>query len=167
MKKVSSSNPSWRFRKKKPKQINLVKAGWLLKTKYTPVNKLIKKLDVIFSTYKRLSALSPQGYIRCFTCGAFLTFRMADCGHYIGRENMSTRFEEKNTECQCHSCNRYAEGKKDIFAINLQKKYGAGILEWLNQKKGEIKQFTASELEDLISKYKKLLTELKKGQIDG
>lgn len=156
MKKVKN----WRFRTKKTKQINLVKAGWLLKTKYVSVSKLIKKLDIIFSKYKRLFNVTKQGYIRCFTCNAFLTFRQTDCGHYIGRENMSTRYEEKNTEPQCHSCNRFAEGKKDIFAINLQKKYGADILLWLNKKKNEIKQWTATELEELISKYTKLLAEM-------
>jgi len=145
------------------KTINIVKAGWLLKTKYTPVNKLIKKLDRVFSEYIRRSALTPQGYIRCFTCGAFITFHQADCGHYVGRECMSTRFEEKNCAPQCHSCNRYAEGRKDIFAINLQKKYGQGILEELNRKKNEIKQWTAEELEEKIIYYQqkiKTLTEI-------
>ena len=156
MKKVRN----WRFRTKKPKQVNLVKAGWLLKTKYVPINKLIKKLDIVFSKHKRLSALTSGGCIRCFTCGAFLTFRQTDCGHYVGRECMPTRYEEKNTEPQCHSCNRFAEGKKDIFAINLQKKYGAGILEWLNQKKNEIKQWTVPELEEKIIYYKQKIKEL-------
>jgi hypothetical protein len=151
---------SWKFRKKPKKQQNLVKAGWLLKTKYVSVPKLIKKLDIIFSKYKRLSNMNKGGYVRCFTCGAFLTFRMADCGHYVGRECMATRYEEKNTEPQCHSCNRFAEGKKDIFAINLQKKYGVDILVWLNNKKNEIKQWTAPELEALIKKYQTLLQEL-------
>lgn len=142
------------------KSINIVKAGWLLKTKYTPVNKLIKKLDRVFSEYIRRSALTPQGYIRCFTCGAFITFRQADCGHYVGRECMSTRFYERNVAVQCHSCNRYAEGRKDIFAINLQKKYGSEILDWLNKKKNEIKQWTAPELEQLITTYQQKLKEM-------
>ena len=142
------------------KPINIVKAGWLLKTKYTPVNKLIKKLDRVFSEYIRRLALTPQGYIRCFTCGAFITFRQADCGHYVGRECMSTRFYERNVAVQCHSCNRYAEGRKDIFAINLQKKYGQGILEELNRKKNEIKQWTAGELEEKIEDYKQKLKKL-------
>lgn len=141
------------------KSINIVKVGWLLKTKYKPVNKLIKKLDRVFSEYIRRSALTPQGYIRCFTCGAFITFRQCDCGHYVGRECMSTRFYERNVAPQCHSCNRYAEGRKDIFAINLQKKYGQGILEELNRKKNEIKQWTAGELEEKIEYYKQKVRE--------
>lgn len=160
------SNQNWRFRKKKPKKINLVKAGWLLKTKYVSVPKLIKKLDVIFSKYKRLSNLTPQGYIRCFTCGAFLTFRMADCGHYVNRDRMSLRFEEKNTECQCHSCNRDHEGRKSIFALGLQKKYGIGILDWLHTKENEYKNWTAPELEEKIVYYKAKI-KLLEGQING
>ena len=152
---------SWQFRKnKKTKQVNLVKAGWLIKSNYTPINSLIKNLDILFSKYKRLSNLTSQGYIRCFTCGAFLTFRMADCGHYVGRECMATRYLDENTACQCHSCNRFAEGKKDVFAINLVKKYGVDILDRLNKLKHSTKQFTADELQEMIVYYKTKVKEL-------
>jgi hypothetical protein len=149
----------WRWKNtkysdKKKKEVNLVKAGWLMKNNYVPLKSLITKLDNIFSRYKRLSALMPAGYIRCFTCGAFISFRETDNGHYIGREFMGTRYCEENTECQCHSCNRFAEGSKASFALNLIKKYGPGILERLDKLKNERKFFTSAELEELIVYYK-------------
>ncbi len=148
--------------KKKERRVNLVKERWFMRQpKYTPLPKLIAKLDRIFSQYKRLSNLTPQGYIRCFTCGKFCSFRETDCGHYIGRENMNTRYLDENTEPQCHYCNRFAEGRKDEFAINLQRKYGSRILDILNQKKHEFKQFTSIELEGMITCYKQRVNDLK------
>jgi len=155
---------NWRWKTKKKKQVNIVKAGWLMKTKYIPIKKLIKKLDIVFSKYKRLSNLTPQGYIRCFTCGGFFTYRQTDCGHYIGRECLATRYLEENTAPQCHDCNRWAEGKKSIFAINLQKKYGKDILDKLHAKENEIWQPTAYELETLILFYKQKTLELLAGE---
>ncbi len=153
----------WRWKTKKKKPVNIVKARWFLRgTEYIPIKRLILKLDRLFSKYKRLSNLTPQGFIRCFTCGGFFTYRQIDCGHYIGRECMATRYLDENTEPQCHSCNRFAEGKKAIFAINLQKKYGKDILDKLNAKAQEIWQPTTYELEELIIKYTTTLNNLGK-----
>lgn len=138
----------------------MVKQNWLKKIKYVPVPVLIKRADTIFSKFKRLSALMPAGYIRCFTCGGFISYRETDCGHYVGREYMSTRFLEENTAPQCRSCNRFGEGMKSTFAVKLQAKYGPGILEHLEALRQTQKFFTAPELEELIKFYKAKVKEL-------
>jgi hypothetical protein len=144
--------PRWQWNKPKKQVSEFYRKFPKIKIKRSV--DLVKKLDIVFSKYKRLSALTSQGYIRCFTCGGFFTLRQIDCGHYIGREHMGTRWEERNTAPQCHTCNRFREGQKDIFAQNLQKKYGIGILEWLNDKKNKITQFSSNDLEDMIEEYK-------------
>ena len=149
---------TWQWKKKKKPVSEFYQK--FPKIKYKTTEGLIKKLDNLFSKYKRLSALTPQGYIRCFTCNGFFTYRQIDCGHYIGREYMGTRYENRNTEPQCHDCNRFGEGRKDVFALKLQKKYGPGILEELNDQRNKITQFSVEELESMIVYYKIKVKEL-------
>lgn len=152
---------SWKWKHKEKKPVNLVKLRWFMKHPLgAKEDGIIDKLDSLFSRYKRLSALMGSGYIRCVTCGGFFTFRQTDCGHYVGRACMALRYEDKNTGCQCHHCNRYSEGVKDQFAIYLQRKYGSDILEWLNTKKQETKFYTHTELEELVIVLKAKVKEL-------
>ena len=156
----------WRWKNtkysdKKKRELNIVKAGWLKKMPLgISMKSLITKADNIFSRFKRLEALMPAGYIRCFTCGGFISFREADNGHYINREHMGTRYYEPNCEPQCHHCNRYSEGVKASFAINLQRKYGPDILEKLERVKEEGRFMTATRLEEIIVTYKARVKEL-------
>jgi len=124
------------------------------------IKRLIQILDQLFSQYKRLSNMDKQGFIRCFTCGGFFSYREIDCGHFASRMHKGTRYMEENTEPQCRKCNRFLEGVKDVFALNLQKKYGVDILQKINDKKNTITKFTATELEQLILSYKQKLKEV-------
>ncbi len=157
------SNSPWRWKKKKARQVNIVKAGWLKKYPLgKSMDSLIAKADKVFSHFKRLEALMPAGWIRCFTCGAFISFREADNGHYINREYMGTRYCEQNCEPQCHRCNRYTEGVKATFALNLQRKYGPDILEKLEWIREEGRFITTARLEEIIAYYKPKVKELEK-----
>jgi hypothetical protein len=147
--------------KKENRPVNLVKKRWFMKHPLgIKTTSLIKKADVVFSKFIRLTALSISGYIRCFTCGAFISYRESDNGHYIGREHMGTRYCEQNCAAQCHSCNRFAEGRKSDFAINLQKKYGPEILNKLEVIKERDRFITTSRLQEIIAYYKPLVKEL-------
>ena len=128
--------------------------------KFLSIKGLINRLDNVYSKYKKLSNLSKEGYIRCFTCRGFFSYRQIDCGHFVSRIYMNTRYMEENTQPQCQKCNRFLEGRKDVYALNLQKKYGADILQKLNDKKNEIRQFTITELQEMIASYKQKLKEL-------
>lgn len=112
------------------------------------LQKEITKCDEVFSKYIRLKYIT-NGIIRCFTCGKILIMSKTDAGHFVGREHKTTRFLEKNVHPQCQWCNRFKEGAKDEYALNLVKKYGPGILEELNQLKHGFKQYTLTELDQL------------------
>jgi len=167
------SHRQWRWKNtkhsdKKKRELNIVKAGWFKKNPLgQSINSLITKADNIFSRFKRLEALMPAGYIRCFTCGVFITFRQTDNGHYIGREHMGTRYYEPNCEPQCHSCNRYAEGVKATFALNLQRKYGPDILDKLERIRIEGRFITTAKLEEIIETYKVKVKELEIIKLGG
>jgi hypothetical protein len=105
---------------------SMVKSG---KTKKpTAENNLWK----IFSIFIRLrDAQIDTGLVRCFTCSAIKHWRDGDCGHGIGRQHKSTKFDEKNNHFQCKKCNGFEEGRKDVYSKNVDKRYGAGTWDWL------------------------------------
>ena len=135
------------------------------KSKTKSVKSLKKKLDSLYSTYRRMSEADHQGFVRCFTCGKKLKWKQeAQLGHYISRNYSATRYLDKNCEIQDVSCNIFKSGAKDIFALNLVKKHGEGILQELNDLKNTIKNFAPYELEEKIAFYKDKIEELKKGK---
>ena len=131
------------------------------KPKKPSVSKLKKKLDIIYSTYRRLSEADENGYVTCVTCGVKRHYkdRMQN-GHYIDRHISSTRYLDKNCHVQCVGCNMFGGGKKDIYALYLIKRYGEGILEHLNDLKKQTKQFKVYELEEMMTSYKQKLISL-------
>ena len=95
-----------RRKKKKDKPLPLFdKAGMKIKKKPD----LKARLDKEFSLFIRLRD-SSGGYFKCISCGQIKPFEQADCGHYINRQHMSTRFDEMNCNAQCRKCNRFMEG---------------------------------------------------------
>ena len=82
------------------------------KPKKTDRQKLIAKLDTVFSEYIRLRDSNKEGICKCITCGEYKHWREMDAGHFISREHMATRWEEENAHAQCPSCNRFKSGSK-------------------------------------------------------
>jgi hypothetical protein len=140
-----------------------MKVKKIIKIKHPSIKALVLKCDTIFSRYKRLSNAKTNGDVECFTCGGIFNWVHIDCGHYISRMYKTVRWDEQNTEPQCPSCNRFHEGKKDVFALKLQEKYGRDILEELNRRKNKVHKFTIPELNELYEYYKDKVRELENG----
>ena len=119
------------------------------------VRKLKKKLDIIFSKYIR-----ARDKYKCYTCGVVLQSRFSQCGHFVPRQYNNVRYDEINCHCQCYACNMFYGGQPSEYALRLQKDYGSDIIEKLNKKKREIKQFTPQELGKMIELYNGKLKEL-------
>jgi len=134
----------WKPTKKEKKSINL-KA----------------KLDKIFSEFIRLRDSNHEGYVQCVSCGNVHYWREVDCGHYINRKHMNTRYNEKNCNGQCRSCNRFDEGNASGYTLGLISKYGKDIIDILIMAKNLTQKHSYSELEILIDYYKKEVKELK------
>ena len=96
----------------------------------------------------------------CFTCQAIKHWKGFQCGHYIPRNHLSTRFEERNCAPQCVGCNVFGRGKHDEFAIQLMAKCGPGILEDLSAQKNKSIKYTEENYRDMIEKYKDYLSGL-------
>ena len=97
----------------------------------------------------------------CITCRKICPPEDMDAGHYISREVMSLRFDERNVHPQCRECNRFKEGRKDEYALALINLYGPEILEVLNKEKWTIKQYSGWEIEAMIKDYRAKLKCLK------
>lgn len=116
---------------------------------------LKKKLDAVFSRYIRLRDMLPGTTVfRCISCGMIKPITQADCGHYLNRQHMSTRFSEINCNAQCRSCNRFDEGNMSGYRRGLVKKYGEQRVALLESQKNDTRKYTSFEYEALIAHYK-------------
>lgn len=121
---------------------------------------LIRNLDETFSRYIRLRDADEHGYIKCISCGRIHHFSEMDCGHYVNRSHMATRYDEQNCNGQCRACNRFDEGNNIGYTRGLIAKYGPQVIDLLYLKKHAIKKWDTFELEALIAHYKREITKL-------
>ena len=108
------------------------------------ISKLKKKADKVFSLWIRARDK------RCVSCGSEQNLQN---GHYISRSHNATRYNEKNNNCQCLTCNIFKKGNYPAYTLYLMRKYGNGIIKELEKIGRETKQFTPAELERIIKKY--------------
>lgn len=120
------------------------------------------RLDTVFAKFIRLRDAMPNGTFRCISCGRILPYDESDCGHYINRQHMATRFSEKNCNAQCRKCNRFDEGNIQGYRRGLIAKYGEPTVLMLEAMKNQINKISDFEYETLIEFYKKEVKRLKK-----
>ncbi|MBQ8191138.1 MAG: recombination protein NinG [Bacteroidaceae bacterium] len=121
----------------------------------TEKQKLIRKLDEIFSKYIRLRDMMSGRVFRCVSCGRVLPIEQADCGHYINRKHMATRFSEVNCNAQCRSCNRFDEGNMSGYRAGLVAKRGENMVTLLEAQRNEARKWEVWEMKAAIEHYKR------------
>ena len=127
----------------------------------TELKKLKKDLDKIFSLYIRLRdcGYSEGGndypeFAKCITCNNVRHWKKADAGHYIKRQHLATRWDEKNVNLQCKHCNYAEQGANEIYKVKIDEKWGEGTAEMLEIKKHNKVKMTKFWYEHLIKEYK-------------
>lgn len=120
-----------------------------------------KRLDTVFAMYIRLRDVMPNGIFRCISCGRILPFEESDCGHYINRQHMATRFSEKNCNAQCRQCNRFDEGNIQGYRRGLIAKYDESTVQLLEAMKSQINKISDFEYRTMIDYYRKEVKRLK------
>lgn len=121
----------------------------------------IVALDRVFSEYVRLRDADKSGYVRCISCGKIIHWKESDCGHYVNRKHLSTRWNERNCNGQCRACNRFDEGNMLGYTKGLVRKYGDGILNELDMLKHQESRMSEFEGKLLIKHYKDKVKDLK------
>lgn len=126
-------------------------------------SKKIAKLDAIFSRFIRLRDSKEYNHkaFRCISCGELKPYEQSDCGHYISRRFMATRYSEINCNAQCRFCNRFSEGNFSGYREGLIKKYGEEKVLRLEAAKNSISKVGIFELEEFITYYKNKVNEYK------
>jgi hypothetical protein len=106
---------------------------------------LKKQLDKVFSIYIR------QKYgDTCYTCG---TTGRLQCGHYISRQYLATRWDENNCRPQCVGCNIFGHGKPLDFEERLKAELGSELVEAMKKSRHQILKLDRAWYEREIQKF--------------
>ena len=124
-----------------------------MRTKEKSLSVLISELDGHFSRFIRKRD-TVNGVIKCFTCGTKISFTEAQCGHFIDRDQMPTRYDEHNCHAVCEECNCYDPHHKAVYHGRMLQKYGQEEINRLDRKSKGLQKFFKFEIEDLIEYYK-------------
>ena len=124
---------------------------------------LQSKADRVFSHYIRHRDC-PDGQGRCISCGRPITPSTCDCGHYVPRSHLSTRYDTRNCNAQCLDCNRMRYGNLPGYTRGLMRKYGSGIVDELIRQGRESCKLWRSDYEEIIETYKQKSHEIDIGK---
>lgn len=147
--------------KKKPKKVKGVK------TEEDETKDLIKKLDEEFSLFIRVRDCNNEGFTRCVTCNHYDHWRSFDCGHFMSRSHMATRYHEQNCSSQCGGCNGPKSGKQFDHGLALDKRWGHGTAIRMRVLSMTTKHWFPFELKAMITYYRNEVKRIKfeKGMI--
>jgi hypothetical protein len=118
--------------------------------------------DNWFSKYVRIRDADSDGIIHCISCGRPVLWKHADAGHFVKRQHMTLRFNEKNVNAQCKRCNWPEQGNDTGYAKGLDRKYGPGTAEKLMILKNGSHHLGQFELKIIAKHYRNRFNELKK-----
>ena len=120
------------------------------------------KLDRLFSEYIRRRD-ADAGYCRCVTCGKVQHWKEMDAGHFVPRDRIATRWDERNVHAQCRECNRFRSGQQFGHGRAIDRMYGSGTadrLMALGSARGT--KISAFQMEELIESVKACIKMLKR-----
>lgn len=80
----------------------------------------------------------------CVSCGS--TTGRLEAGHFRTSTHGTTRFHPMNLSGQCGQCNRYAGGRTYEYAIELDRRFGAGWAAFLERLSRTIEPWETNEL---------------------
>jgi len=131
-----------------------------LKKKKKSIKSLKSKLDTIFSLYIRRKDADNREFATCVTCFKKAHYSELQCGHYISRSYLATRYDDQNCAVQCLGCNVFKHGNMPAYTIYIQKKYGIEIINELVRRSRQIvKNFPyEAKIKEYEEKLKKLST---------
>lgn len=115
--------------------------------------KIKKKLDAIFSKYIR--AKYPKV---CYTCNK--PNDRLQCGHFISRKHLPTRWSEDNCRPQCWGCNGYGKGMPLEFEEKLVAEYGREFIDKMKASRHQTLKLDREWYEEKIAYYENELSTL-------
>jgi hypothetical protein len=107
----------------------------------TERQKAIAYADKEFSLYIR-----ARDGNRCYTCSVV---GACDCGHFVTRAKLGTRWDEENAHAQCRLCNNIHEENPAPFESALKRDHGPGFPEELVRRGNTITKLSAMEIREI------------------
>ena len=104
---------------------------------------------------------------KCITCPKVEPIKFMDAGHFITKARCKPlKYDEYNANLQCHNCNRFEYGQQYKHGKAIIDKWGSEQLDRLQaiaddyKLERNFKNWTKTELREIIDLYKKKLKEL-------
>lgn len=117
------------------------------------ISSLKKDLDRLFSLYIRAKYEKS-----CYTCGG--GGKVLQCGHFVSRMYLATRWDENNARPQCRMCNCLMNGRAVDFEERLIQEIGLEGVSELKTRRKEIIRMTEEDYKERISYFKEQLERL-------
>lgn len=136
----------------------------------SPFWKEVKKLDIAFSQYVRLSNADGNGFVCCYTCGYRAFWKRnrrggkskIQNGHFIPRTKMVTRWDPINNHPQCVKCNEQLDGNLEVYEKALRAEYGDDAINDLIKRGSKPVTLDLDYLRELRKLYEKKVRELRR-----
>lgn len=118
--------------------------------------RLIKELDRVTSVYVRQRGMDKNGFNRCYTCGGLYHWKELDCGHYIKRRYLHTRWDLDNVRPQCWYCNRTLGGNYGVYEAKIADELGKDNVQKLWDKAYRMDKIPTTTLREMLENLKKM-----------
>ena len=92
-----------------------------------------------FSQYIKLRDCQ-ESYFICISCHEQKPIEQYQAGHYIHGKTPGTWLNQKNVHAQCVGCNKFRNGNLPAYALELERRYGEGVLQELDKLKHSSRQ---------------------------
>ena len=109
--------------------------------------------DKWFSIFIRLRDSDDKGCCTCITCGNIRFWKNLDCGHWIKRQHLGARFNEKNCAAQCKGCNAFEQGRSSEHEKFIIEKYGQQTRDLLKSAERNYTKYSKLEIDLLAKEY--------------
>jgi hypothetical protein len=116
--------------------------------------------DKWFSIYIRLRDSDSNGLSKCITCDTTKEWREMDCGHFMSRRFLSVRYDKRNANAQCQSCNQFGAGEQYRHGKAIDLKFGKGTADELNKLSRKITKLSKVEIMEVAQEYKQMAEEI-------
>lgn len=123
--------------------------------------KWMKEADKWFSEFIRLRDSDENGIATCITSGRRAHWREMDCGHYLSRAKMATRYDERNAHAQGKMANRFQGGHFMEHGFRIEEKHGRGTCHALALKAALPCKMLARDFQFLAETYRSRVDRIK------
>jgi len=108
-----------------------------------------KRADSAFAKYIR----NRDGN-KCCIGGCEQPYAHPNCGHFMSRIFMATRFDERNCNCQCARHNKLHNENAEPYRRFMKEKYGEDVIKELDTMTRTTRKYSVDELLELEKEYK-------------